>query len=194
VAAAGVPSARHSCGARLKAAALLCLCANLSAQDKAPAGKDEDVKAIDPYTDGDAKAMAAAGVVAYGPFPWADDKSTADLERVLGERHMLWLETAHFRIGSALPMQNLPAGQDQKRILSEELKQLHKKVPRVPEHPARLDPWLRLHLYAARAEGCYAWFQKLLSVTDANFGDGTQVRKGAYLGLPDKFLLLLFQK
>jgi hypothetical protein len=199
VAAAGVRRARRRSGARLNAAALLCLSAPLPAQDKAPppAGKDEDVKAasaVDPYTEGDAKTMAAAGVVAYGPFPWVDDKSTADIERVLGDKRILWLETAHFRIGSALPNQNLPPGQDQKRVLLDDLKQLRKKLPRVPERPGRLDPWLRLHLYAGRAEACYAWFQKLLGVTDADFGDGTVPRKGAFFGLPGKFLLLLFQK
>jgi hypothetical protein len=171
--------------------------AELSAQER-PTTKEEEEAAkaapVDPYTEADPKAMAAAGIVAYGPFPWGGDKSTADVDKVLGEKRIRWVETAHFRIGCALPSQALPATQDRKRAMLDEVKDLRKKLPKVPERPAKLDPWLRLHLYAQRAEASYAAFSKMLGVTDADFGDGLKPREGRYLGLPDKFQLLLFQK
>ena len=54
----------------------------------------------DPYTDKDEKVMAELGVVSYAPLTWADGLRTTDLEKVLGEGRILWLETPHFRIGS----------------------------------------------------------------------------------------------
>jgi hypothetical protein len=138
--------------------------------------------------------MAAAGVVAYGPFPWADQLSTDDVDRVLGERRVLWLETAHFRIGSTLAAAPMPEAQTQRKALLDELRDLRRRLPKAPPGPRRLDPWLRLHLYAQRAEDLYASFQRLLGVTDASFAGGPEPPDGRYLGLPDKFLLLLFQK
>jgi hypothetical protein len=139
--------------------------------------------------------MAAAGVVAYGPFPWADFKSTADVDRVLGEKRVLWMETAHFKLACNLKSVALPEGKEARQAIHDELKLLHKLLPKVPERPKRLDPWLRLHLYAQRAEGCYRDFQQVMGLTDADFqGDGKEPRQGRYLGLPGKFLLLLFQK
>ena len=77
--------------------------AGLAAQK--PEKDDEEIKKagpVDPYTGGDAALMAAAGVVGYGPFPWADSFGTADIDKVLGEHRVLWMETKHFRIGSGL--------------------------------------------------------------------------------------------
>ncbi len=172
--------------------------AALLAQEK-PSPKDEDEVAklgpVDPYTGGDKAVMAQAGVVAYGPFPWADHHSTTDIDRVLGERRILWLETAHFKIGSSLKSTAWPEHADAKKFLQDEVKALRKKLPKVPEKPKKLDPWLRLHLYAQRCEKAYAECQLLLGVTDADFPDkGKLPREGQYLGLPGKFLLLTFQK
>jgi hypothetical protein len=161
-------------------------------------GKDDDevLKAgrRDPYTEGDAVAMQAAGIVAYGPFPWADRQSTADVDRVLGEGRILWLETAHFRIGCSLASAPMPVDAEPRRQLGDELARLHKALPKASEKPKRLDPWLRLHLYAQRAEELYAAFERLVGATDASFGDGQEPPNGRYLGLPGKYLLLLLQK
>ncbi len=57
------------------------------AQDKPPAKEEDEIAKLgplDPYTGGDAAAMAAAGIVSYGPFPWADSHRTEDIDRVLG--------------------------------------------------------------------------------------------------------------
>lgn len=173
---------------------LLLLPGLLPAQDAPPAKEDDEVQKlapVDPYTGGDAERMALAGVVAYGPFPWADFHRTEDVDRVLGERRTLWLETAHFRIGSSLKSAAWPEDADARKGLQEEIKRLRKKLPKVPEKPRRLDPWLRLHLYAQRCEQAYAEFQALVGQSDADFAGAGQ---GAFLGMQDKFLLLLSQK
>lgn len=165
-------------------------------QAAVPQGKDDEVQKLgplDPYTAGDAAVMAQAGIVGYGPMPWADGLTTTDVDRVLGERRVLWLETAHFRIGSNLRSWPLPTQQEQKKFALDELKRLKRVLPKVPERPRKLDPWLRLHLYAMRAEAAYADFQERLQIKDGDFPGGDQPRQGKYLGLPDKFLLLLFQ-
>jgi hypothetical protein len=179
------------------AVAVLSLLAFAPAQEKPPPKDEEEVQKaqrVDPYTGGEAPAMAAAGIVAYAPFPWADGYSTADIERVLGERRVLWVETAHFKLGLGLRSAPWPEEQEPRKALQEEIKQLRKKLPKVAEKPKRIDSWLRLHLYAQRLEASYADFQKLIGVTDADFQKGTQPREGAYLGLPGKFLVLLFQR
>ncbi|MEO6594674.1 MAG: hypothetical protein ABIP94_07960 [Planctomycetota bacterium] len=182
--------------------AFLCgLLASATPSQKPAAGttKDDDdivkIGVVDPYTGGAPEVMAAAGIVAYGPFPWADAFSTTDVDRVLGEGRVLWMETAHFRIGLSLKTEGWPEESDQRKALQEELKQLHKLVPKLPERPKKLDPWIRLHLYAQRVEGAYADFLKLIGATDADFpARGPSPGEGAYLGLPGKFLVLLFQK
>jgi hypothetical protein len=176
---------------------LLAISSGALAQDKPPSPKDEDeVKKagpIDPFTGGDKAAMAAAGIVAYGPFPWADGQRTEDVDRVLGEGRVLWIETEHFRIG--YNMRSIPWPEDAaaKKALGDEIKLLHKKLPKIPEKPKRIEPWLRVHLAALRCEKAYGEFLQLIDASDADFakaGEGS----GPYLGLPDKFLVLLFQK
>jgi len=171
----------------------------LSQQEPPDAKKDdEEIKRAalqDPYTGGAAALMEAAGIAAYAPFAWADGKSTDSIDTVLGERRILWLETAHFRIGSSLSACLVPEAQDKRKALLDEIKLLRKKLPRVPDRPKRIDPWLRAHLYAQRLEALYADFQQLLGVTDADFpARGPEMGQGAYLGMPGKYLVLLFQK
>jgi hypothetical protein len=171
----------------------------LPAQDKPASPKDDDevkkIGPIDPYTGGDAVQMAAAGIVAYGPFPWADHVRTEDVDLVLGEGRVLWVESAHFRFGCNLRSIAWPEAQGPKKALQDEIKALRKKLPKVAEKPKRIDPWLRLHLAVQRAEKAYGEFQQLLGATDADFPPrGNLPGEGVYLGMPDKFLLLLFQK
>lgn len=150
---------------------------------------------LDPYTKRDPALMTAAGVVAYGPFAWADFFSTTDVDHALGEGRVLWIETAHFRVGSSLRSVDWPASNEARRLLQEELKLLRQKLPGIAAKPKRLDPWLRLHLYAQRCEKAYAEFLHLVGATDADFpAKGKLPREGAFLGQPDKFLVLLFQK
>ncbi len=163
-------------------------------KEKDPAEPPEAV-IVDPYTNGDAEAMKRAGVVAYPPFAWADGFGTADIDKVLGEKRIRWIETKHFRIGSTFGAFAWPDDSEKRKALQDELKQLRTTLPKVPAKPKRIDSWVRLHLYAQRAERCYADVLKLLGATDADFpAKGTGPRDGPYLGQPDKFLALLFQK
>lgn len=176
---------------------LSCLAA-AQADGKPPVKDEDEVQKLvveDPYTLADPAAMKAAGVVAYAPFPWADDFRTEDVDRLLGEKRVLWLETAHFKIGCNLRSAGFSDKPEERRQLTEEFKALRKKLPKLPEKPKKLDPWVRLHLYAQRAEAIYADFQKLIGVTDADFQkQGKEPPNGPFLGAPNKFLILLFQK
>ncbi len=182
-------------GPRVCAALLLFAAAALGQKEPTSKERDEEIAKlapVDPYTGNDAALMAAAGIVAYGSFPWADSFRTEDVDKVLGQRRLLWLETTHFRIGCSLVSAAIPEDPPEyKKVLLAEVKQLRQKLPRVPEKPKRLDPWLRLHLYAQRCENAYTECLKLLGATDADFALGDTPR---YLGMPDKFLVLLFQK
>jgi hypothetical protein len=60
----------------------------------------------------------------------------------------------------------------------------------------RLDPWLRLHLFAMRGEELYTRFQALLGVTDADFpesrtAEGPYMGNGRFLGEKDKFEVVI---
>jgi hypothetical protein len=61
----------------------------------------------------------------------------------------------------------------------------------VPKEAKKVDPWLRVHLYARRGEELYARFQQLLAVADADFpearGAGPFMGNGRFLGEKDKF-------
>jgi hypothetical protein len=140
--------------------------------------------AKDPYTGGAAKAMQAAGVLAYGPFVWANDQRTEDVERVLGENRIRWIETEHFLIGCTLGTATAPEDAEARKLTNAELARMRKRHPRFPDRASRIDPWLRLHLYAYRAEQLYGEFATLI----AHAEDGT------HLGQKGKFPILLFQK
>lgn len=176
------------------------LCVALAAQGplcgQVGKGKEDDEvqkTPVDPYTGGDQEKLQALGHVHYGPFVWNRTSRTEDIDRVLGEGRVLWLETEHFRIGSNLRTVALPEKQAQKKALFAECAALRKLVGKFPDKPKRLDPWLRLHLYAQRIEALYDEMEAMLGER-ANFRGGAQAPDGKYLGLPDKFLLLLFQK
>ena len=177
--------------------------APLAAQALTPTKEEDEILKAgpkDPFTDADPELMAAAGIVGYGPFPWADFLSTTDIDKVLGENRVLWVETAHFKVGCNLKSVGWPDDMKKRKALQEELKDLHKLLPKLPEKPKKLLPWIRVHLFAKRIEQCYADVQKLLGVTDKDFAGGgaggaaAADGDGPFLGQKDKFLVLLFQK
>jgi hypothetical protein len=147
---------------------------------------DDEVTKVpaDPFTEGDAESMAALGIVRYGPLPWADNLRTADVDKVLGEGRILWMETEHFAIGSNLKTVAVPEDPKARKLTNEELKRLNKKCSKIPSRSSKLSPWLRLHLYAQRAEDLYAEFAVLAGKRDG----------GKVLGQDKKILLLLFDK
>lgn len=152
-----------------------------------PKDDEENTKAgvKDPFTGGDAKLMQAAGVVAYGPFPWADDLTTASVDKVLGENRIRWVETQHFLIGCTFGSATMPDESEVRKLMNGEFQRMRKRFNKFPERASKIDPWLRLHLYAQRAEELYAEFAKLVGHDDAS---------GTYLGQKKKFPILLFQK
>src|SRR5262245_2724004 len=179
------------------AMAMALFAAVAGAQGQTPAPKEDDEVAktpVDPYTGGDLTVLVAGGRVGYGPFAWAAGKRTEDIDRVLGNGRVLWLETEHFRIGCNLRAEALPTEAEPRKALLDECRVLHKKLPKIQERPKRLDPWLRVHLYAERAEATYRELEAMLGEHVDPKSTLRTPPGGKYLGLPDKFLLLLFQK
>jgi hypothetical protein len=158
------------------------------AQDPPPAGDGEGIlKAAkkDPFTGAEPKAMAAAGVTAYGSMMWAGGFRTDDVDKVLGPGRVLWMETTHFRIGYNLATAAPPEDPEARKGLGADLGRMKKRHPRFPERAGKLEPWLRLHLYAHRAEEMYADVAALVGHDD---------KSGTFLGQKDKFPIALFQK
>ncbi|MAD33840.1 MAG: hypothetical protein CMJ88_08790 [Planctomycetes bacterium] len=183
-------------------AAFLAGSGNLSAQ------KRRDKWKIDPYTDNKPALMAAAGYRNYGPFEFgamaADRVSSEDIAATLEYVDIIWMETAHFRIGVQLPQWSVPTEAATKKKLRAELTELKKVLPKVNPKTRRLDPWLRAHLIAFRMEKLYAETMALFGVDDASFPQDpakvmigpkeSYMGYGPYLGMRDKFLLLVVEK
>src|SRR5262245_5674140 len=162
------------------------------------------VTSADPYTEASPAAMAKAGYVSFGPFPIGSGHDTRDVMALLGDEPLLWIETAHFRIGCALSP--LPLRGDQQWIDStkDELKRLKVRLPKLNADTRELDPWLRTHLVAQRCEELYGELQSNLGVRDDSFPDAPGNRSvgnprlffgiGPYLGNPGKFAVLIMQR
>ena len=159
----------------------------------------------DPYLAGSAELRDKAGYVAIGEFPFGHEVSTKDVSELLGSEPLIWIETAHFRLGSALPplpMRAIGEGGDEWVTRTRtELKRLAKRLPKVKPDTKELDPWLRAYLMAQRLEDLYAEVQSVLGVTDADFPASAEDPRletfrglGPFLGMPQKFTVLLLQK
>ncbi len=171
----------------------------LPAQQRAP----QMPPPVDPYTQAGPAAMAAAGYVSFGPFPFGNNHDSAEIDALLPHEPLLWIETAHFRIGCALAPREV--GKDKAWVgkLRAELEQLAQRLPRIDPDAKRLDGWLRAHLVAQRAEQVYADVLRRLGRSTADFeaptGHDPRAPRafrgfGPYLGLPQKFTVLLVQR
>lgn len=161
---------------------------------------------IDPFTKNDPEAMKKAGIVRYHPMPFGEQAgkvvSTERIEEEIGKAKILWIETEHFRIGSTLGAWAVPASDRKvKKKISGELERLKKKLPSVKVKTRRLSRWLRIHLFAQRCEEVYAKFMERLGATKDSFPtqpktliNNKYFGEGPYLGQPDKFLVLMFEK
>jgi hypothetical protein len=163
----------------------------VAAQDALAAQKAKD--AVCPWCKNDAELMRKAGVVSHGPIP-IGPKGSDEIVAKLPAGQWIFLETAHIRWASTLGPCNVEL-EDKKRVLAE-LARLKELLPTVPAEPKKLDPWLRLHLFAMKGEEFYARFQRLLRVTDADFPEtrdfnGPFMGDGRYLGEKDKFELVI---
>src|SRR5207248_976998 len=101
-------------------------------------------------------------------------------------------------VGAILSCAGSALAQSQKsedKKLDEELKRLKAKFTSFKPPKGKLDPWLRLHLYAMRLEEEYAGFEKTFGITDEDFDptkqkEGVPMGGGPYLGMPLKFTVL----
>ncbi|MFO1011335.1 MAG: hypothetical protein U1F29_14815 [Planctomycetota bacterium] len=169
------------------------------AQSSSGDDKDEAFEKVDPYTKGDSAAMDKAGYVSFGPFPFVEGIKTQDVEEALGGIRVLWVETEHFKVGSTLRSYKLKNDPKEEKALTEELKRLKTKLPTIKPLKGKLDPWLRLHLYAMRLEAEYEHFESTFGLTAADFdpktrGADVDFGPGPYLGMESKFTVLLCEK
>ena len=193
---------RHSLIVRLS---LLCLvlatATNIASAQKTDDDKEKKYKK-DPYTENTKEVWQAAGYEDMGSFAWADGHGTSSIEDAIGDEELIFIETKHFKIGSCLPRYTISReNKIEKKKIDAELKELRKIIPNIPKKVKVLDNWLRLHLYAMRAEKLYAQVQELLQVSDEDFPtgpgqavDGKYMGEGPYLGMKSKFTLLFFDK
>jgi hypothetical protein len=85
--------------------------------------------------------------------------------------------------------------EDKKRVMVETAR-LHELLPNVPLEPKKLDPYLRLHLFAMKGEELFARFEKIIAVTDADFPEartatGPFMGNGRYLGEKEKYEIVI---
>lgn len=156
----------------------------------------------DPYCVDDA-ALARAGYVSHGPFAFGNLHDSDQVQALLPDEPLVWLETAHFRIGASLSPCRLEGDKQWLLQVQEELRRLALRLPLVSADVRQLDPLLRAHLVAQRAEDVYADVQAVLGVDDNSFprapGDdprrpGTFMGLGPYLGMPHKYTILLLRQ
>ncbi len=160
----------------------------------------------DPYTQGDPAALKKAGYESLGPFPFGTGHDTRAVTDLLGTEPLVWIETAHFRIGCALSRLALrndePWREEWNASVRAELKRLATRLPRVKVDVKELDPWLRAHLIAQRVEDLYAQVLKNFGLKEFHFPvapDDPAVPEsyrgqGRHLGMREKFTVLLLQK
>jgi hypothetical protein len=171
-----------------------------------------EVPRVDPYTGGEAQALERAGYVSFGPFAWGDGHDTLMIEKVVAAPGLRWVETAHFKLGCALPEMDRPTERDAREELAQELERLAAKLAgprrqaRAVDPKARtIDPWLRLHLFAQRLEELYASFCERMDIDATRFPAGqyfdtlpggppeASMGAGPHLGQRGKYLVLLLE-
>ncbi|MDP6963732.1 MAG: hypothetical protein QGF46_06150, partial [Planctomycetota bacterium] len=107
---------------------------------------------------GSEKRMQTAGVLNHGPFQFFTTDSET-IEQHIKNDDIMWIETENFRVGCDLKSWKIPV--KEKKIYLKELTEFAKAFPHIkPKKIKTLDPWMRAHLMAWRAENAY---QQLLS-------------------------------
>lgn len=159
---------------------------------------------VDPYTKNAPAAVEKAGYVSLGPFRFGPDHTTDQVESVLEGVPLLWVETEHFKLGSGLPEYVLGGDPREKERIRAELERLSAKLPSIKTKTKKLDPWLRLHLFAQRLEELYGHFLAAFDLRESEFptappdertrNSPNYMGEGRYLGMSSKFTVLLFAK
>lgn len=187
--------------------ALLATASTASTQAKKKYKKSERWK-LDPYTKNEPKLMEKLGYVSYGPFDFGQrgDKpvTTTDVEEHLSYEQILWVETAHLKIGLMLDPWPVPQELKTQKKLRAELTRLKERLggkSKIKVKPRKLDRWIRLHLIAQRLEDHYAEMQDWLGVKDADFPKDKSelipgqtkvyMGQGPFLGQTGKYLIFV---
>lgn len=186
---------RPSAGPRLLGRIAMLLLASAIAQPVTAQKKKDKAPSGDPYTAGKKAALAKAGYVRLGPFPFGGKHTTGDVDALLGKR-VAWIETAHFRLGCQLSPLKIKTravwGKEWNASLKGELAGLKKILPGIKK-PKVLDPWLRTHLFARRLETLYDEVSANLAL-GRKHGKVEKADGGPFLGMSDKGCILLLQK
>ncbi|MFM7298851.1 MAG: hypothetical protein ACKO4Q_16725 [Planctomycetota bacterium] len=187
-------------GRRTSWAALLACCALLLALAPLARAQDtslEDFSEVDPYTKGDPAALERLGIMRTGSMPWTETHTSDGVRETLGGVPVIFLETAHFRIASTLETYKPKGDAIEKELLEAEFAAF-KKRNRGFKAPAKLDPWLRAHLYAQRCEKLYADFTRAFGIKGEDFlgleakaKEGRPMGQGPYLGQKNKYTVLV---
>ncbi len=146
-----------------------------------------------PYCKGDPEKMKAGGIVSHGPFPFAK-KDTAAVEALLPTSEIRWVETDFFRIGFGLREYKVKV--EEKKKMVAELTRLKQFYPEIKPDTGVLDPWLRVHMFAQRAQDSLDDFLKLINGKDSSFGAGAAGAyrgEGRYLGMKEKYEWLVLR-
>jgi hypothetical protein len=173
--------------------------------DDGSANRSEEVfAAVDPYTKGQPEVLAKLGYRPYGVFQVLPGRSTEDLTRDLGGISVIWIETAHFKLGSTLATYKLKPDSIEKDHLESEFKRLRTRHAGFKPPSKVLDPWLRAHLFAQRLEDLYARFLAETGFQEGDFpaesarpaalGAAPAMGIGPHLGQPQKFFVFLAAK
>jgi hypothetical protein len=158
---------------------------------------------VDPYTKNDPDAKRKAGYASFGPFRFGEDQTSEQVQQSLGGIPMIWVETDHFKLGSGLPEYEPRSDSEERERLRAELERLALRIPSLKPKTKKLDPWLRLHLYAQRLEELYAQFLQEFGLEEGDFptappdpkqAAGTYMGEGRYLGMSSKYLVLVLDK
>lgn len=151
--------------------------------------EEYELAAVDPYSKGDPAVLAELGYSSLGPFPFGDGFASDDVQSALGGIPMLWVETAHFRLGCSLWPYTVDEDQLERDKLKADLQRLKKVLPSVKSGARELDRWLLLHLWAQRLEELFTRFTELVGLTGADLDE-----LGPFLGQRSRFTVLLLQK
>lgn len=170
---------------RPRALRVLALAALASALVALPAAAQKK-KATDPsecpYCHNDPALLKAAGLVSHGGFVFGKAESTVQVDELLPECEIRWLESEHFRIGFGLGAWKVKL-EDKKKTVAE-LTKLKQFFPEIKPDTGILDPWLRTHIYAQRAEEIYTRFLELMNAQNTVFpaASGTWTAGATYMG------------
>lgn len=149
----------------------------------------ENFKELCPYTKGELELERKLGYVRVGLIPWRGTSDSQVVRENCGGVPMIFVETEHFRIGSSLLSYRIPNDKEERARLKAEIGRLADKLGKLKAPKREIDPWLRLHLVAQRAEEQYQQF-----LDDWGIAPETFAKEGANLGFPDKYLLLVCQR